>query len=149
MWRYVSFINTLAIQKLHILEYSMILYHSFLLNDTSNDTFLTTDIARGFTHSWMSVIVGSISVSTFQIPKDLRWTMVSILYKYGLVMRAIWSFMDLRQQYWPRLHLGQYCCRRSIKPILSDIIGQYLLYYMSNVYGSSTNLSLVYEYIYW
>ncbi len=29
--------------------------------------------------------------------------------------------------------------------ILTDILGQYLLYYMSNVYGSST---LVYEYIY-
>ncbi len=43
------------------------------------------------------------------------------------------------------IRLGQYCCRRSIKPILPDIIGQYLLYYMSNVYGSST---LVYGYIY-
>ncbi len=31
--------------------------------------------------------------------------------------------------------LGQYCYQRSIKPILPDIIGQYLLYYMSNVYG--------------
>ncbi len=25
-----------------------------------------------------------------------------ILYKYGLAKRAIWCFMDLRQQYWPR-----------------------------------------------
>ncbi len=25
--------------------------------------------------------------------------------------------------------------RRSIKPILPNILGQYLLYYMSNVYG--------------
>ncbi len=33
---------------------------------------------------------------------------------------------------------------RSIKPILPDIIGQYLFYYMSDVYGSST---LVYGYI--
>ncbi len=24
---------------------------------------------------------------------------LAILYKYGLMMRAIWSFMDLRQQY--------------------------------------------------
>ncbi len=57
----------------------------------------------------------------------------------------MWSFMDLRQQYWPRWSLSQYCCWRSIKPILPDIIGQYLLYYMSNIYGSSP---LVYGYIY-
>ncbi len=58
-----------------------------------------------------------------------------ILYKYRPVMRAIWRFMDI----------SQYCCQRSIKPILPDIIGQYMLYYMSNVYGSCT---LVYGYIY-
>ncbi len=39
--------------------------------------------------------------------------------KYEPVMRAIWNFMGLRQQYWPRW--------RSIKPILPNIIGQYLL----------------------
>ncbi len=41
-------------------------------------------------------------------------------------MRAIWSFMDLMQQYWLRQSRHQYCCRRSIKPILPDITGQYL-----------------------
>ncbi len=60
-------------------------------------------------------------------------------------MRAIWSFMDLRQRYWLRQSRGRYCCQRSIKLLLPNIIGQYLLYYMSNVYGSST---LVYGYIY-
>ncbi len=39
----------------------------------------------------------------------------------------------------------QYCCRRSIKPILPNIIGQYKLYYMSNVCGWCP---LVYGYIY-
>ncbi len=62
----------------------------------------------------------------------------SILYKYGPVMRALWSFMDLRHQYWPRQSWGQYCCRRSIKPILPTIIGQYLLYYSPDVYDWST-----------
>ncbi len=60
-----------------------------------------------------------------------------ILYKYGPVMRVIWSFMDLWQQYWPRQSWGQYCCWRFIKPTLPEIIGQYLLYYMSNVYSSN------------
>ncbi len=46
---------------------------------------------------------------------------MNMLYKYGPVMRAIWSFMNRTQS------RGQYCCRRSIKPILPDIIGQYLL----------------------
>ncbi len=55
------------------------------------------------------------------------------------------DFMDLRQQYWLRQSRGQYCCWRSIKPTLPNSIGQYLLYYMLNVYGWSP---LVYEYIY-
>ncbi len=33
-----------------------------------------------------------------------------------------------------------------LKPILPDITGQHLFYYMSNVYGSNT---LVYGYIYY
>ncbi len=72
-------------------------------------------------------------------PLPLYWPLsfATVLYKYGPVMRAIWSFMDLRQQYWPRQSWGQYCCRRSITPILPDILGQYLLYYMSNVYNST------------
>ncbi len=42
-----------------------------------------------------------------------------VLYQCGPVIRAIWSFMDQRQQYWPRLCLGQHCCQRSIKPTLT------------------------------
>ncbi len=57
--------------------------------------------------------------------------MKRILYKYGPVMRAILNVMDSR---------GQYCYRRSIKPILPDNIGQNLLYYMSNVYGTRTTI---------
>ncbi len=40
-----------------------------------------------------------------------------ILYKYGPVMTAIWSFMDLTR--WSR---GQYCCWRYIIPILPSSI---------------------------
>ncbi len=68
------------------------------------------------------------------------------MYKYRPVMRAIWCFMDLRQQYWPSQSRGQYCCRRSINPILPNIISQNLLYYMLNVYGWSP---LVYKYTYY
>ncbi len=50
-----------------------------------------------------------------------------ILYKYGPVIRAIWSFKDLRQQYWPRQNWGQYCCRRSIIPILLNKVQNTLL----------------------
>ncbi len=71
---------------------------------------------------------------------------VVIFYKYGSVMRAICSFMDLRQQYWSKQCWSQYCCWRSIKPILPDILGQYLLYYMSHIYGP---FKLVYGYIYY
>ncbi len=36
------------------------------------------------------------------------------------------GFMDLWQQYWTRLHLGQYCYLRSIKLHIALIIGPYL-----------------------
>ncbi len=44
----------------------------------------------------------------------------------NLMMSGNMGFMDLRQQYWPWLHLGQYCCLRSIKLHIALITGPYL-----------------------
>ncbi len=42
------------------------------------------------------------------------------------MMSGNMGFMDLWQQYWPRLCLGQYCCLKSIKLHIALITGPYL-----------------------
>ncbi len=49
-------------------------------------------------------------------------------------------FMDLRQQYYPQLCLGQYCCLISIKPHIVLITGSYL-YNIASLYSSGTHLA--------
>ncbi len=90
----------------------------------STFTFLSSNPTWNIKHKCQAHALHYLLISSvYSIP-------FGILYKYGSMMRAMWSFMDLRKQYWPRLHLGQYGWQRSIKPILPNNIRQYLLYYI-------------------
>ncbi len=93
--------------------------------------------------SWWNAnfLYSSLLRSIFFIMETMAWPISSQLQTgNNIILYTLLIRLTL-----PRQSRGQYYCWRSIKPILSNIRGQYLLYYMWNVYASSP---FVYGYIY-
>ncbi len=123
LWAWCVWIVTLSTGYMHKERKIRILCNDESLKTVESDSQTSAIFIKSFVQTLLEE-----TFLKYYINMDLWWVQYGVLWIFG-----------------NNIGWGQYCCQRSIKPILTDIIGQYLLYYISNVYGSST---VVYGYTY-